>query len=380
MPRPTIKTIQPPLAGMMRRTGFQQEGLFSSYDTTDFWPINVTDGRAVTATRPALAVITSPGESVNMLAPINGFATNKPFQSIGAAADGQLYWFDGVAWNSATGSEADAVDTGRAVYAQPFLQHLYLCVEDHTPIDFDYVTGQATYMTALAGSAPIDCRMTMAWQGALWFAGAEVNPHLLFGSRTGDAYDWDDTVDKEDTGGAWSSGTDHNAGLLNGPITALINHTSDTAIVSTFEGLVALRGHPRRDGVFEHVSNQYVLGQGAWCKTPKDILYYMSPIGVMELGPQAGAIATPISRETVPDSLQALSQSYSLLDPKIVMAYSTRWNVIYITVRGAQQQAWLFDLNAKGFHKMNVSNYPYVMYEHKPLISDDADGVLWGKS
>lgn len=372
-----ILTIQPPLAGISQRTGFQNPPDFSAYDSTNFWPIDVDTGRLITSVRPAQAEVSSPGSTCNLLSPINGFATGKPTQSIVSAAAGTLFYRGEFAWFSASGAQAAAVDTGRAVYAQPFLQHSYIFVEDNPPIDFDYVTGLAKYGVATAGAFPEDCRFGMAWQGALWMAGSAEYPHILFGSRTGDAYDYEYIVDPQDEGGAWTSAGE-NEGLLNGPLTALIPHTTDSAIISTVEGLVALRGHPRRGGEQELVSSEYVLGQGAWCKLPGDVLFFMSPSGFMTLGPRAGEIATPLSDDKVPDELKGLT--YDIQDPKIAMAYSSRWGVVYLTVRGAQAQSWLYDPRTNGFHRQSFDNYPYVMYEHKPFVSETTCGVLWGKS
>lgn len=362
---------------MVRRTSFQGQPPFSSFFSNNFWPIDVDTGRSVTAVRPPLDTFTAPGVSVNGLIPVNGFASGKPFQSIVAASSGSLFWWDGVAWRLATGSAASSADTGRAVFGHPFLQRAYICKEDSAPIDFNYTTGEATIMQALAGTVPEDCRMATVWQGALWLAGQEENPHILYGSRTGDVYDWDFIVNTNSEGGAYTSaGVDE--GRLNGPITAIVSHTHDTMLVSTVEGIMAMRGHPRRGGVYEQVSGQtYILGQGAWCRTPEDVLFFMTTLGLMQLNPQPGSVAMAVSQKLIPDELIGLS--YSILDPKVNMAYDSRWKLIYITVRGTQEQAWLFDLNTGGFHKMTLDNYPYVLYEHKPFVTDDRSGVLFGK-
>ena len=379
MARPYSKTIQPPLAGMVRRSGYQNPPQFSSYFSENFWPINVADGRSVTATRPALADITSPGESVNGFIPVNGKrADGAPFQSFVATSEGSVFFWNGTVFLKATGAAADSVDTDRAVFGSPYLQHAYICVDDTAPIDFNYVTGTAVIPTASAGTFPTGCTMSAVWQGALCLAGKPNEEQLLFISRTGNAYDWDFFADIEDEGGAFSTGSQAE-GLLNGPITALVSHTDDILLISTLEGLVGFYGHPRRGGEAEQISgNQvHILGQGAWAKTPDDATFFLTTLGLMRLGPEPNSIVTPVSKDKIPDELVGLT--YDLTDPKVSMSYDSRWEVIHIHVRGAQKQTWLFEPRTGGFHKQSTTDDFYVLEEFKPFVGADTSGVMWGK-
>lgn len=371
--------IQPPLAGVNQRMGYQRQPPFSTKSSSNYWPFDVDSGRAVTATRPGQANFTAPGSTVEMLAPLNGNLTGKPDQSMVACSAGSIFWYDGDIWRAATGGAASSADTGRAVYGRSFLQQTFIMDEGNPPIVFDYELETATSMSARAGSAPTDCRMAEVWQGALWLAGDSDQPEILFGSRTGDPFDWDFGVSDDDPGGAWwTSGV--NAGLLTGPITAIFGQTADTMIVSTFDGIFAMRGHPRRQGIFSRISgNLFVLGQGAWCRAPGDVLYMLTPNGLAALDPSPNAVVTLVSRDKIPDKLIGLTFDYE--DPRVSMAYSTRWNVVYIAVREASPTYFLYDLNAGGFHEMSFSgNAPYVMAEYEPAITADTCGVLWGMS
>lgn len=370
-------TVQPPIGGTVRSTSEQTQPPFTSHNSVNFWPIDVMTGRAVPATRPGLTSAPTPGGTVNLLARVNGSVAMKPFQSMIANINGQIYWWDDDVWVIATGATSNDVVTTRAVFAQAFLQQVFICNDTTKPLVFDYTTGATAVLVETAGMAPSDVRIAAVWQGALWLAGEIANPHILYGSRTGDAYDWDYSVPLDDTGGAFAT-TGENEGLLTGPITALIPQTSDTMIVSTIEGLIAMRAHPRRGGIFDPFGPaKYVLGQGAWCKGPDGTIYMITNAGFETLSPEVGAVPVLISDKLLPDELKGLDYVYE--DPVINMEYDTRWNGVIITVRGEQQQAWLYDLKNGGFHAMNFAEgYPFVLMEFPPFSQLNSSGVLFG--
>ena len=370
------RTFQPPLGGTSARQSFQSQPPYTSYRSSNFWPIDVRTGRQVSATRPAMEVVTIPGASiVTMLSRVNGSASGKPYQSMIASFGGNVYYWGGTSWTAATGAQAGDIETTRAVYASPFLEEAYILIDSSKPLVFDYDAATVTTLTESAGTAPSDARIAATWQGALWLSSVLATPNIIYASRTGDATDWDFGVSLDDEGGAFAT-TGENAGLLNGPVTALMPQTSDTMIVSTVEGLVAMRGHPRRGGIFDPINETtYVMGQGAWCKAPGDVLFFLTPLGLMSLSPEPTAIPTQISREQLPDELVGLIYTYE--NPVVAMAYDSRWNGIHITVRGVQEQAWWYDLNTGGFNRMELTGYPYVMMEFPPFVTQTASGVLY---
>lgn len=383
MPRTIV--IQPPVGGVVRSVAFQSQPPFSSYKSVNFWP-KYESGRVATSTRPPLkaADFTSNEnlDPINMLTPISGSATisgqAQPAQAfvVARSSDGQLFVYDNN--NSFTvvgGSQASNIDTNRIVFAQPLLHKTYIMQATTVPIVHDWSANTAELLVASAGSIPTDCRMAAAWQGALWIAGQLANRHIVYGSAASDPTDWDFAVGIEDEGGAFAF-TGDDEGLMRGPVTALIAHTADTMIVSTVEGLSMLRGHPRAGGVLEHSSSRaYVLGQGAWAKTPGDRLVFMSQFGLMELGPEAGAVPTLLSKNKIPDELVGLA--YDIDDPDIMLEYDSRWNVIHIIAPG-EPAAWIYDLDGGGFHQMTFANYPDLLLEFLPVVSASDSGVLYG--
>lgn len=354
-------TVAPPLAGIVRRYGFQLQPPYSSVSSVNFWPHDVRTGRQLSATRPPLTAFQTPGSNVNMLVRLND-----PDPIMLAASEGTLYRFKN-GWIPVT--SAVTIDADKPVYAAPFLKTVIIA-NGGTPLIYNADGDTLAALVATTGTIPTDPRIVTTWQGCVWFA----KDHILSGSRTGDATDYGFTA--EDSGGAFTV-TGDNEGLIGDPITALIPHTADTMVIGCKDSMWSMRGHPRRGGVLEMTSqNIGVLGQGAWCKGPGDQLFVLSKSGLCILLPQVGAIPTLISKERIPDKLMGLN--FDRDNPTVSMAYDNRWNCVYICVRGAQEQAWYYDLENGGMHEMLFADYPIVMARYDELESETASGVLFG--
>lgn len=365
--------IHAPLAGVQRQLGKQRQEPYSSIDALNFWPVDAVSGRKVSATRPPLTAIASPGAGVNLLQRVNGDASQDPQQSMVAAYDGDIFYWDGAAWQAAS-MGAIALPTSRALYATTFLKEVFIMVDTDTPVVFDYDDNSVSQAVATEGTFPSDCRIACTWQGGIWVAGSVAQPHVFSGSRTGDPYDWDFAAPDTDTGGAFTA-TGENFGLIGEAITALIPFTEDVLIIATEQTMWALRGHPRRGGVLENISQTIgVLGQGAWTQDASGRVFFMSRNGVGVL--QGGGAPSLVSRQFIPDDLVGLTHEY--LDPKICLAYDNRYNAVHVTVRGDQEQAWFYDLDTGGFHPMSFAAYPYVLLNFPPLEAEAVSAVLYG--
>lgn len=373
----TSVRVLAPIGGESKRFGFQSQDSqpFTTYESINVWPLDVVTGRAVSASRPALVSFSTPTNLVNLLAPINGVASGKPLQSFVASENGTLKWWNGTGFTNATGSGATSQETAFNLYAWPFLQKVYIPRADNKPWVFNYVTGAVDPLAETAGTIPNDLRMFVVWQGALWGSGRLAAPNILYGSRVGDATDWDFSAPITDTGGAFFTGGE-NEGLLNGPVTALVPHTKDTMLVSTTEGFRALRGHPRVTQYTSQHDAPYILGQGAWCKSPDDTLYYMSREGLIQVAPGDAINFINISRGKLPVELMGLPYTYA--DPDISLEYDSLWNGIHITKRGQREQAWWYDLTAGGFHRMTFESYPRVLMDFAQIQTENESSVLYG--
>jgi hypothetical protein len=372
--------IKSPVGGMVRSTAYQQQPPFTNYASINMWPIDALTDRNVIATRPPLATITSPTGPCTLLCRVNGFATGKPYQSFIGGFNSDVYYWNGTAFVAATGAQASDIPTTRAVYAATYLEDVFICQTSSKPLVFDYDGATVTTLVETAGTAPSDCRFNAVWQGAVWYSGQLATPHLLHATRVGFPLDFDTSGSIDDIGRAFSTTSSENEGRLNGPVTALMPQTSDVMIVSTIEGLVAMRGHPHNNGIFDPIDGtHYVLGHGAWCKTPGDYLYMLNPLGLAVLPPGVNQVVTQLSRKKIPGELLGIDYDYD--DPKVAMCYDAKWNGIHITIRGVQQQAWFYDLANGGFHRMEFPGYPFVMMEFPPFGADvtaNTNGVLYG--
>jgi len=367
-----LLTVQAPKGGISRRASYQTQEPFMCYDSLNYWPIDVKTGRITSAIRPPLKLFGSLETEVNMLSLVNGIRASHPAKSFAAAYEGTIYYWNGSTMVSATGAQAAAVDTGNYVSAAPVIDKLVICDSTLAPIAFDYTDGTAATIVASAGSVPTGSTIAVNWQGALWLA----NDSILYASRPGDITDWDFSVPLDDLFGAFYTDGSYK-GVIAGPITAVMPQTADVMLVSTVSGTLAMRGHPRQGGVFEPVSSSYVMGQGAWCQIADGSLIMMTPLGVMSLAPEPGATFAPLSRERIPDELIGLT--YDRDDPLINLQYNSRWNCVHIFVRGGQEQAWIFDLNTGGFHREEISSYPFTTCEFNDFNTESVSGVLLGR-
>lgn len=396
MPQPVQiirKPIHPPQAGVVRKFGFQAQPPYSTIKSVNFLPFHALDGRRVSCTRPPMKFFGSPSGAfgeVNLLKAINGDSGQTPQQSFIAAESGILYrWAGGASFEQVDQglSSVPLISTDRPVCAATMIFQTVIA-NNGDPLVYNnsssaFYSGVGVHrLTTLAslvteGTAPTDCRVAASWQGAIWLAGASANPHILFGSRTGDITDWDYFVDDE--GGAFAT-TGDNEGLLGGPIVALIPQTADAMIVGCEDGMFIMRGHPRRGGILEVLSSTIgPLGQGAWCKLPDDTLFIMTKAGIVTLESSSTATPTEVSQQRLPADLRSLI--YDSSNPVVNLSYDTRYRMVHINVRGAQEQAWYYDIENGGFYEQEYAAsliYPTVMLAMPSLDSEEASGVLYG--
>lgn len=365
--------ILPPVGGINKRGTRQSQPPYTSVASTNFWPIHPVSKRLISAVRPPKVTtnLTQPSgaTTVNLLVSSSGVTISATHdiivQYMAVARNSELYWWNGSAWTIATGAEASRLDVTATLGSATFINKLIIGNPNATdtggtgrPFVFDILSGQLTLMVASAGTIPVGLNMFAVWQGCLVAAGeglTGVNDalgHVVYMSRTGDARDWDFSVGIQDEGGAFFSAGD-NEGLLTGKINALIPFTDDILLVGTERGISVFNGHPRRGGIVTQIDSTYIRGPRAWCKGAKGELYFLGPEGLMAMEPSAHPVPVLLSAEKLPDEIAGFGSA-------VVLAYEPRWNVITMMQAGASPLAYLFDLNAGGFHAMTFGsmNYP----------------------
>ena len=132
-----ILTVQAPFGGISRRSSYQTQPPFSSYDSLNYWPVDVKTGRITTAVRPPLNLFGSLETQVNMLSIVNGIRASWPAKSFAAAYNGKLYAWNGTTLVAATGAQAESIDTGQYVSAAPVDTELAFATSAAAPMFFD---------------------------------------------------------------------------------------------------------------------------------------------------------------------------------------------------------------------------------------------------
>lgn len=364
--------VEPPLAGVEKSGSFQRQAPFSGPEITNFWPVDVRTGRAVLATRPPLVSYGAPASPVNLLAQLN-----LPAPTLFAAANGKLYKLtnvDAATWSLISSTEG--VTAGRPVNATPFFKR-FVVANTGDAVVYNDAGGTLKKLKdiVVAGAAPTDCRLAMTFAGAVWLAGDAANPHVFSCCRTGDVTDWDFGL--TDEGAAFTS-TGEFLGLITEPLTAMFAISDDSAILASEESIWQLTGHPRRGGRLELVLDSVgVLGQWAWTTTPDGRTYFMSRDGLMTIARSefGRLLVQPVSRTKMPDELLGLP--IDVFNPTVNVEHDTRWNMVFVAVRGEREQAWAHDLTNGGFFRMELAEYPTVVREFQPLVSADASGVVF---
>ena len=370
--------IPAPIGGIFKKVGVQNQPPNTCEDCLNFWPKIGSSGKISLATRPGLALVTTPASKfqVNILADVNGVVSGKPTRSMILGIDTDLYWWNGSTWIAATGASASAMPnpgTNFQISAKAFLQEVYIQNPAGKPFVFNYTTGAVDLMVESAGTVPNGLDNLVVWQGALW--GSLEN--VLYGSRVGNGKDWDTSVVATDTGGAFFTGGE-SEGLVRGEITAVIPHTTDTLLVCTVEGIAAVYGHPRKGGFIEDFSDHIAVSQHAWCKGPDNSTYILTQDGIIQIPPQAGVPPVPISEGKIPGELQfsALQTSRPLN-----MAYDVEHRGIFIGTGNIQtDDTWWYDLDGGGFFRMRFANGhgPIVMLENPPFDEGLLSSVVFG--
>lgn len=368
-------TIEPPLGGINRSFGFQKQPLYTAIDILNMWPFNAADGRHVLATRPDLTAITSPGTGVNLLAQVTAGGSGKPAQGLVAAAAGSLKYWTGSGWTASGGAQHSSISTGRQVFASPLDKYLVIA-NDTDLLVYDYAGNSCATIVASAGTAPTGCPIITTHMGSIMVAGKSGQENVVFSSRTGDHTDWDTSQPATDPARAFATNLEVD-GRVNEPISAMIQFTADQTIIAGPTSMRVMRGHLSRGGIVDVISMTIgVLGNNAWCLDGNGNLFFMSKSGLGSIPAGSNSPPVLVSAKKMPDSLRGIVYDYT--NPNISMAYSARWNCIYIAVSGTQAQSWLYDIEGGGFFRMSFDVYPTVMMAFDPFVEFNKCGVLWG--
>ena len=220
-------------------------------------------------------------------------------------------------------------------------------------------------------------------------AGGKYTPHLFEMSRQGDPLDFNYGAEPDDFGAA-VAGQLSEAGQLGEPITALIPHSNECLIFGCSSSLWICRGDPAYGGKIDMLSNEIgVLSANSWCRTPEDLLFFLSRDGVYMMAPGCGSIPVSVSREKLPKELLNIdTTAYT-----VSMAYDVRYRGIHIFVSknsAATASHWFVDTkvsmygdatNAAFFPvALGSTSYdPFFVHSRRDAASDYSTVMLGGR-
>lgn len=203
------------------------------------------------------------------------------------------------------------------------------------------------------GVMPLGCPLITLFQGRIFLAGSDENPHVWQCSRTLDPYDWDFAA--EDAARA-VIGTSDQYGQIAQPLTALVPYLDDYLIFGCRSELWVLRGNPGDGvGVLSLSQGVGIIGKRAWCHTPTGHLVFLAEDGLYAIAPNAASRPEPISRVRLPRSLIGVNTTTH--DP--VLAWEPEQNGVCVFLvpktqnKSAKSTAehWFFDWDRQAFWK-----------------------------
>jgi hypothetical protein len=135
------KTIQPPIGGLAKRTGFTYSPPFYTPDCLNVWPRDAIDGRERIGSRPGLydTSVTDLGNAVNMLSKLVYInSSNVRVETLVAAENGDLFTSpDGITWTGVATGSSLALATDVLLHAEYRNGLLYIAdYDDSGPAAF----------------------------------------------------------------------------------------------------------------------------------------------------------------------------------------------------------------------------------------------------
>ena len=143
--------------------------------------------------------------------------------------------------------------------------------------------GQVELWAATDGTLPRDsgnntARLICTCMGRVWLAGFHKDPQVMYGSRVGDALDWDYTDTPDGTEAV--SFTVGEFGIVGDVITALIPWSDDVLLVGCDHHLFKIEGDPAAGGQKGTLSDVVgVAWSTGWTKTTDGTVIFMSTRG-----------------------------------------------------------------------------------------------------
>lgn len=204
------------------------------------------------------------------------------------------------------------------------------------PKVFDTETLTLTRLTASAGKVPPDCKIVVAWNDRLCWAGDDLLPEAVYMSKIGDPTDYDYGTNLLDEAFVYDPARVAGAPFIGDRVTALIPHLDDYLLIGCRRSMWIQRGDPALGAPPEAISREIgVLSQSAWCYTPENTVVAMTLDGLYLIAPNSNSQPIRLSRERLPQELVNINTE--LYD--VLLEYDTLRNGINIFVTGKESSS-----------------------------------------
>lgn len=359
MPLPTQDIeLQFPLQGIVRRFSYSAQPPQSTPDALNVRPESLELLRYRGGTRPGLVrqysqTLAGACNAMEYITWVDASASNALKHTLVVGAGGSVYQDIAGTLTAISGatlgtSFTQGVDIGQKLYFADHSGGGNVKVWD---------PGAATWstLTANAGTVPTNCKIISKFRGRLILAGDSTDPHIWYMSRVGDSGDWDYAV--EDDTAVAVSGALSEAFKVGEAITAIIPSSDLCLFFGCTNSLWLMRGDPAEGGRIDNLSHTVgIIDQGAWCKTPENILVFISHDGLYMSNGGCDESSRPqsLSRERLPADLLDIDPSTTLC----LLEYDSfsRGIHIFLTPKSGSTAAthWYFDWENKGFWKCSL--------------------------
>lgn len=355
MPETKDLLVEFPIQGCVRRFSYANQPPTSTPNALNIRPESVAQLRYRGGSRPGLsktfAQVLGSGARINALEWVSwvNSTTHVLDHQLVAASNGTLYkdvagTLTSVASGALGTSYTQGVDIGQKLYFADWSG------TGGTVKVFDPSANTIGALSATAGTPPTYCKLVSKFRGRLVLAGDRADPHIWYMSRVGDPTDWDYSI--EDDTAVAVSGALSEAFKVGEAITAIIPSSDMCLLFGCTNSLWLLRGDPAYGGQIDNLSNTVgVLDAGAWCKTPENIVVFMTYDGLYMTFAGCDDKARPqsLSRERIPEELLNIDISTT----QVLLEYDTfsRGVHIFLSPKSGSTAAshWYFDWENKGF-------------------------------
>ena len=223
------------------------------------------------------------------------------------------------------------------------------------------------------------CRLMALYNGRIWVAGMETDPHGWWACKAGQALDWD-YFEANPTVDTAIAGANNKAGKIEDIITALIPLGDDLLIFGGDHSLWRMSGDPGFGGRLDAISRTIgVLQAYSWTWDDKNMLWFLSQEGLYRMDPTGGA-PERVSEKRMDAKLAAIDFSSN----QILLQYNPQHDGIHIIVQPDTEPASATDhywycIRSNGFWRMQ---YPPSQIPNAMLLFDADDptdrAVLFG--